>query len=86
MLSCPKCNHQLTGEVGYPRWCEQCNHGVLEEQFPQTPIEKMYAVMGKKSGRQLFERFQKQQVLKPRFSFRDRPKRPSGSILTVFLI
>jgi heat shock protein HtpX len=69
-LSCPGCGASVPAEPGFVSWCEGCGWNVQPSQSsePPTLLGRAFVALGRRSGRQLFERLAGSVNLQPELS------------------
>jgi len=67
---CPQCQAVIPVSFGYVPWCDQCGWNVKPHDAvpPENVLQSMYARLGKRYSRGLFDQLQAAQSLKPAWS------------------
>src|SRR5579885_3604346 len=67
---CPECGAEVPANAGYISWCARCNWNLQPHQpsQPRTLMGGLYADLGKRFGRTLFDDLQCAPSLAPRMT------------------
>ncbi len=63
---CPNCHEPIPVDEGYPTWCDRCDWNVRPPRtaVSDAPFASLYARLGEKSGRRLFEQLMQTETLR----------------------